>query len=198
MVKVQNLKGMNLNEVSLAPQAEAFQVPRGSLEGSLISKVDPVLSELGYALRDIEVVGSRSNPTVRIYLESRYSDKEGDQEIGIEDCSKVHEILGPLFDVWDPIPTAYTLEVSSSGEKPSLRLLRHFEKALGQKVDFETLEAMPMPAPAKPRKNFKNVVLKALRVQELSIEIEDTLGTFVIPVSKLKSAFWQREWVRSK
>jgi len=170
-----------------------FLVPRTGLEATLIQKVEPVLVELGYALRDVEVVGSRSNPTVRVYLESI-----GPEEIGIEDCSKVHEILGPLFDVWDPIPTAYTLEVSSSGEKPSLRLKRHFEKALGEKLELETLEAIAMPAPAKPRKNFKNVVLKALHEQERTIEVEDSLGVFQIPISKVKSAYWQREWVRSK
>jgi len=143
---------------------------------------------MGYALWDLEVTGG-SSPIIRVTLEAVTDAKE----IGIEDCAKVHQHLGPMFDVWDPIEGAYTLEISSPGEKASLRLFRHFEMAKGGKVKFQSIEPLPMPPPAKPRRNWEGT-LTNLDPTEGIVEIEDDLGTYKIKFSQIRSAQWLRDW----
>lgn len=159
-----------------------------SLEEDLIAKVEPVLAGLGYGLRDLRVVGGSGNTTVRVVLERA----DGGEAIGIDDCSTAHETLGPLFDVWDPIKGAYTLELSSPGEKPSLRLARHFEAALGSMVRVETRDPLPVPPPAKPRRNWEGR-LEALDPNG-TIRLSDDMGTHELKLDQVKSAQWLREW----
>lgn len=147
---------------------------------------------MGYGLWDLEVVGGAS-PIVRITLENIKGEAEA---IGIDDCSNVHRDLNPLFDVWDPIETAYTLEVSSPGERASLRTLRQFAMAQGQKIRFQTDEPMPMPAPAKPRRNWEGLLNKVDADTGL-LEVEDSFGIHEIPLGKIRSAQWMREWAVS-
>lgn len=165
-------------------------VQKSKVEWELINKVEPILGTMGYRLWDLEVGGGPS-PILRITLE-KSSDVDSDQ-IGIDDCSKVHEELGPLFDVWDPIEGAYTLEVSSPGEKAKLRLLRHFKMAVGDRVKCQTIDAIPMPAPAKPRRNWEGV-LTQVNENEFSIIIKDELGEHALKMEQIRSAQWLREW----
>ena len=104
-------------------------VSKSTKEQELIEKVSPVLENLSYHLRDIEVTSGRS-ALIRVTID-RYPETE-QGHISIDDCSQVHRVVGPMFDVWDPLPGAYSLEISSPGEKPKLRLLSHFQAALGE------------------------------------------------------------------
>lgn len=175
---------------------DQISVLKSPLEAKLIGLVEPVLASLTYGLWDLEVVGGAS-AIVRITLENIRSEADA---IGIDDCAKVHRELNPLFDVWDPLATAYTLEVSSPGERASLRTLRQFKMAIGDKVRFQTDEALPMPPPAKARRNWEGV-LKEIKEAEVSasekgpsLEIEDSLGVHKIPLDKIRSAQWVRDW----
>jgi len=57
--------------------------------------------------------------------------------IGIEDCERVSREVSALLDVEDPIPSAYTLEVSSPGEDRVLRTRAHFDRFAGSRVHVE-------------------------------------------------------------
>ncbi len=46
--------------------------------------------------------------------------------IGISDCEQVSRAVSALMDVEDPIPTAYSLEVSSPGDDRVLRTQAHY------------------------------------------------------------------------
>lgn len=157
-------------------------------DGELMSKVEPVVESMGYGLRNLEIQRGRSS-LVRVTLEHL----DPSQTIGIDDCERVHEALGPLFDVWDPFTGAYTLEVSSPGERPQLRLLRHFEAALGENVRIETREALPMPAPAKPRRNWQGQLL-SVDAEAQNLALKDEFGQHSIPFNQIRSAIWLREW----
>jgi ribosome maturation factor RimP len=156
------------------------------LEQDLISKVEPVVASLNYMLRDLEVLG-RGSPTIRITL-----DKSG-EHVGIDDCEKVHQKLSPMFDLWDPVPGHYTLELSSPGEHAPLRLLTHFEEALGGTIQFETTEALPLPAPFKPRKRWEGK-LEKLDTEKAELTLSDSMGTHTVPFALIRSALWIRDW----
>ncbi|NJD56706.1 MAG: ribosome maturation factor RimP [Nitrospirae bacterium] len=92
----------------------------------------------GVNVLDVEIAGSMTRPQVRVFI-----DREGG--VTLDDCAAFSRALSALCDVEDPIPTAYTLEVSSPGLDRPLKKLKHFEQSKGrlakvvlkQKVDGE-------------------------------------------------------------
>jgi ribosome maturation factor RimP len=168
------------------------KVYKSSIEEDLISKIEPVLEGLGYECRDVEIVPG-GEAVIRITLDRPAGQTE--TPIGIDDCSNVHRLLNPMFDVWDPLPGAYTLELSSPGEKPRLRTLEHFRQVLGEKIKFQTQEPLPMPPPAKPRKNWEGVLESLIETEgSEKLRLKDGLGTFEVPLKQVKNALWLREW----
>lgn len=84
----------------------------------------------GCLLYDIEFVGSGSGRILRVFI-----DKESG--VGIDDCTNVSKALNLHLDTDDMIPGgAYHLEVSSPGLERPLRKKWHFDKAIGERVDF--------------------------------------------------------------
>jgi len=82
---------------------------------------------------DIEMTGGSRKPLIRIFI-----DKEGG--VTLEDCSKFSRALSALFDVEDPIRTAYILEVSSPGLDRPLRTVKDFERSMGKLAKVVTRE----------------------------------------------------------
>lgn len=173
----------------------AITVHKNTKEKELIDKVEPVLINLGFSCRDIEVVSGRS-AIVRIIIDvSKESTSENKNESGIsvDDCATVHRVLNPMFDVWDPLPGAYTLEVSSPGEKPALRELSHFKEAIGEKIKFQTLEAVELPEPSKPRKNWEGELLEVK--DDGLFSVKDHAGQeHTLKIEEVKNVTWLREW----
>ena len=188
---------------------------KSEVESDLIGKLEPVVIDLGYELRDLSLLeGGRS--VIRVTIDhlkledasqtklqdgtgediasdEAEEDKSKRNGITIEDCEKVHRAIGPMFDVWDPVSEAYTLEVSSPGEKAPLRTVKHFTEVLGQRLEFKTVVAYPMPAPAKARKNWKGQLNS---VDELSatISISDYAGEHTVHIKDIKSAVCVQAW----
>ncbi len=166
-------------------------VSKSSQEVDLIEKLEPVLRELGYECRDVEIhTGGQS--VVRVLIDAPLDTNGRRAPISVDDCAKVHRILGPMFDVWDPFPGTYSLEMSSAGECPNLRTLEHFQEAVGSELRFQTIDALPVPPPAKPRRKWEG------RLESVSSEgvltVKDALGEYQIPLDKVKNATWLRVW----
>jgi len=171
-----------------SPNTSASSLPKvkkTEAEESLIAKVEPVLAHMNYALRDLEIIG---RVLIRISVDST-----GPEPIGIDDCQAVHEALSPMFDVWDPLPTAYTLEVSSPGEKPALRLYSHFVEALEQRIWLETFEALPVAPPAAPRRRWEGQLV-SLDPDAGTLNLADEQGEYTLEFRSIKAASWLREW----
>lgn len=161
-----------------------FRKPK---ELDLIAKVEPVVVDQGFLLRDIEIEGSRELK-VRIVLDSASS-----EAIGIEDCVKIHRLLNPMFDLWDPFEKSYTLEVCSPGDKPSLRTLEHFQNLPGERIRFQTTEPLLMPEPMKPRKNWEGEFVE-ISGGNKNLVIKDNYGVHTVPVALVRDACWLRSW----
>jgi len=67
-----------------------------------------------------------------------FIDREGG--VGLEDCAAVSREVSALLDAEDPIPSAYTLEVSSPGFDRVLRTRAHFGRFVGSRVFVELKE----------------------------------------------------------
>lgn len=99
----------------------------------LIGLLEPLIEQLGYELVDVEWSAGR-NGVLRIFID-HVTPERG--HIGIEDCEEVSRAVSALMDVEDPLPGAYTLEVSSPGFDRLLRKPAHFARFTGERIWVE-------------------------------------------------------------
>jgi ribosome maturation factor RimP len=99
--------------------------------------------------------------------------------IGIDDCERVSREVSALLDVEDPIPTAYTLEVSSPGSDRVLRTKAHYDRFAGSRVHVE------LKAPRDGRRRYTGT-LKS--VSETGIELEVDRQPVSVPFDEIEKA----------
>ena len=92
-----------------------------TLRASLRDVLSPSVEALGLYISGIEFTQEERGPMVRIYI-------DGDNGVGIADCAKLTREFDPILDVEDPLPDAYTLEVSSPGLDRVLEVGKDFER----------------------------------------------------------------------
>src|ERR1700736_4785568 len=129
-----------------------------TLRERLIALIEPVLTRLGYELVELEYAAGRSQAVVRLGI-----DKPGG--ITVEDCERVSREVAALLDVDDPVPTAYTLEVSSPGFDRVLRTAAHFERFVGSRVFVE------LKAPRAGRRRYTGM-LQAVKATGIELEVD--------------------------
>jgi ribosome maturation factor RimP len=99
--------------------------------GAVRSIASEAIRAEGAELVDMEFRREPAGWVLRLFI-----DKEGGA--GLDDCKKVSEAVGTLLEVEDPIPHAYTLEVSSPGLTRPLREVEDWERAVGSLVKVVT------------------------------------------------------------
>ena len=129
-----------------------------TLRERLIALIEPLIGRLGYELVDLEHSAGRGSAVVRLYIDRPAG-------VGIEDCERVSREVSALLDVEDPIPTAYTLEVSSPGFERTLRTRAHFERFVGSRVFVE------LAAPRAGRRRFTGTLL-GVDAEGFSLEVD--------------------------
>lgn len=109
----------------------------GPLTDRLRDLLAPALEKLGYELIQVEQVATR-RPVLRLYID-RCIDRVGEDGAGVtlDDCQKVSEYVSGLLDVEDPLPGAYSLEVSSPGLDRPLVTAEHFRRFLGSEARLQ-------------------------------------------------------------
>jgi ribosome maturation factor RimP len=105
----------------------------GVLRERLIALIEPLVERLGFELVELEYGGGRSQAVVRIFL-------DGPAGVTLDDCARTSREISALLDTEDPIPCAFTLEVSSPGFDRVLRTRAHFDRFLGARVFVELKE----------------------------------------------------------
>jgi ribosome maturation factor RimP len=90
------------------------------------SVVEPVLASLDLQLYDLQT----GPQLVRILVDT----PEG---VSSDDLAKATRIVSRRLDEDDPMPGAYTLEVSSPGVERPLRTPQHFRGAVGESVTIK-------------------------------------------------------------
>jgi len=144
----------------------------GILRDRLVALIEPLLAQLGYELVELEYAAGRSSGVVRIFIDKA-------DGIRVEDCERVSREISALFDVEDPIPNAYRLEVSSPGFDRVLRTKPHFERFTGERVFVE------LKAPRDGRKRFTGM-LRA--VEDAGIELEIDRQMVNLPFAEIGKA----------
>jgi len=109
------------------------------LRDKLIALLEPLLTGLGFELVELEFAAGRGHSQLRVFID-RVAGAES-TAVGLEDCEQCSREIAALLDVHDPIPSAYTLEVSSPGLDRVLRTAAHFRRFVGARVVVELLQA---------------------------------------------------------
>ena len=104
-----------------------------SLRERLFVLVEPLLARLGFELVELEFGPGHGRSLLRLFIDAPAG-------VGLDDCARVSREVAALLDVEDPIPMAYTLEVSSPGFDRLLRTQAHFGRFVGARVFVELKE----------------------------------------------------------
>lgn len=140
--------------------------------------IEPSLTDLGYRLVRVQLMGRADKQTVQIMAE------RASGEFAIEDCETISRQISPLLDAFDPIEEAYQLEVSSAGIDRPLVRRSDFEDWAGYEVKIELKELLD------GRRRFRGMI-EGFTDGEIRVEVDlDQLGRQVlgIPVGLVESA----------
>jgi ribosome maturation factor RimP len=95
--------------------------------GRVRAVVAPIASDLGLDLYDVEQRGG----TLRITLDTPAGSDVG---VTLDTIALASRLMSKALDQDDPIPSRYTLEVTSPGIERSLRVPAHFQREVGKVV----------------------------------------------------------------
>jgi len=119
------------------------------LEAKIAGMISPQLNNLGYDLVRVAVLG-RERPTVQIM-----ADRVDGSQISVDDCERITHAVSAVLDVEDPLPGAWTLEVSSAGIDRPLTRVKDWVRFAGHQARVEML------MPLEGRRRFTGIVLGA-------------------------------------
>ncbi len=97
--------------------------------------------------RGLEVWDMQSRREAGAYVVRVFIDRPGpastpEESVSIEDCEQVNRELSTILDVEDPLPAAYTLEVSSPGLDRPLRSEADYRRFAGRLAKIVVAEAV--------------------------------------------------------
>ena len=137
--------------------------------------VAPILDRIGAHIYDLERSGGMLRVTV---------DRSGG--IDLDALAEVNRALGRALDESDPIPSSYTLEVTSPGLERNLRSAAHWEGAIGDRVKVKL-----HPSDDVPRRAEGLVAGVAGGIATLTADDGSTLTFGVDAVERARTVF---EW----
>jgi ribosome maturation factor RimP len=91
-----------------------------------------VAAARGLEIWDIQSRRETGGHVVRVFIDRPGPSATADDSVSIEDCEQVNREIGTILDVEDPLPFAYTLEVSSPGLDRPLRGLDDYRRFSGR------------------------------------------------------------------
>lgn len=152
--------------------------------------ITPTLNDMGYDVVRVQIQGQQRK-TLQIMAERR--DRE---TMTVEDCSRISRSLSALLDVEDPIPGAYTLEVSSPGLDRPLVRSADFDRFAGYEARVETT------LPIEGRKRFRGRLLGVspsgdVRIvmdgAEIAVPFSDVAKARLVLTDELLAAAMQKQ-----
>ena len=144
------------------------------LEARIAGMIAPSIEGLGYELVRVMVLG-RERPTVQVM-----ADRADGAQISVGDCERITHTVSALLDVEDPLPGAWTLEVSSAGIDRPLTRMKDWVRFAGHQARAEML------MPVDGRRRFTGTILGA---DETTARMRLDDGTDVaLPLADLRRA----------
>ncbi len=136
--------------------------------------VGPSIEGMGYELVRVQLSGGQ-RPTLQIMAE-----RQDGRAMTVEDCADISRAVSALLDVEDPLPGAYTLEVSSPGIDRPLTRLKDFERFKGFEARIET------KLPLDGRKRFRGL-LEGVAGEDVRLSLIEKPAAAAKPGAKPKA-----------
>lgn len=114
---------------------------------TLEERVAPTLEAMGFEVVRIALTGSAGRKTLQVM-----ADRKDGSQISVDDCAQISHTLSAIFDVEDPVPGSYDLEVSSAGIDRPLTRAKDFAAYAGFEAKIET------KTPVAGRKRFRGAL----------------------------------------
>jgi ribosome maturation factor RimP len=96
------------------------------------SIAERVAAARGLQVWDIQSRREAVGHVIRVFIDRPGPAATPDESVSIEDCEHVNREMGTILDVEDPLPFAYTLEVSSPGLNRPLREAGDYDRFAGR------------------------------------------------------------------
>ena len=96
----------------------------------------------GLEIWDIVSRRETTGQIVRVFIDRPGPAATAEESVSIEDCEQVSREIGTILDVDDPLPFAYTLEVSSPGLNRPLRGEQDYRRFAGRLAKIVVTEAV--------------------------------------------------------
>jgi ribosome maturation factor RimP len=96
----------------------------------------------GLEIWDIASRREATGQVVRVFIDRPGPAATPEESVSIEDCEQVSREIGTILDVEDPLPFAYTLEVSSPGLDRPLRGEEDYRRFAGRLAKIVVSEAV--------------------------------------------------------
>lgn len=110
----------------------------------LEERVAPTLEAMGFEVVRIALTATGGRRTLQVM-----ADRKDGSQVSVDDCEQISQTLSAIFDVEDPVPGTYDLEVSSAGIDRPLTRPKDFVAYAGFEAKVET------KAPVSGRKRFR-------------------------------------------
>jgi ribosome maturation factor RimP len=101
-----------------------------------------VAAARGLEIWDIQSRRETGGHVVRVFIDRPGPSGTPEDSVSIEDCEQVNREIGTILDVEDPLPFAYTLEVSSPGLDRPLRGPDDYRRFAGRLAKIVVKEAV--------------------------------------------------------
>lgn len=124
-------------------------MPKSGIEQQIIDALEPTAAERGIDVVDVEVVGATKAPCVRVRID--HAD-ESAPTITLDEVTEETEWISAALDELDPIPSSFTLEVSSPGMARPLRKERDFVRFARETVQLSLV-------PGEGRRRYTGTLL---------------------------------------
>lgn len=157
--------------------------------------VEPVCQQAGFELVDLRLVLEQGGWVLRVQVDLPIDETVPPSEVppdrvDLADCENLSRELSAVLDVEDPIPQAYSLEVSSPGIDRPLRTEQHFRYYAGSDAKVQLHHGIPTES-GSPRKNFRGIIRGAAD-GKLSIEVDGQ--EFHLPIDDIDHAKLVPDW----
>ena len=96
----------------------------------------------GLEIWDIVTRRETTGQVVRVFIDRPGPAATPEESVSVEDCEQVSREIGTILDVEDPLPFAYTLEVSSPGLDRPLRGEQDYRRFAGRLAKIVVSEAV--------------------------------------------------------
>ncbi|MBF8223711.1 MULTISPECIES: ribosome maturation factor RimP [Halomonadaceae] len=141
-------------------------------DSALKALIEPVVTAMGFELWGVDHLSQGKHSRLVIYI-------DGPEGVTVDDCAAISRQVSAIFDVEDPIPGEYRLEVSSPGMDRPLFTLDHYARYRGHTV------ALKLRLAFEGRRKFQGL-LAGVEGDEVLLQLDGE--EYCFPIDSIEQA----------